>query len=186
MRDHGSSAVRSPPSPTKPATRRRLADRRAPTPRPSDSSGPISCRKENETTQRTAASDHGPPPPLCHIKSHWIPASAGMTLPFPIALAPAARRSRTDASLFLRLVLLALVLGNVRAPRRRLDRSRSLPDDIELAICLYLADEDGLVQMVILLVHLDRESVRRFERLSGHRRDHLVDVGRFGFLDRLL
>src|SRR5437773_5605224 len=56
--------------------------------------------------------------------------------------------SWTAGSLFLRLVLLALVLGNIRAPRRRLDRSRGLPDDIELAICLYLADEDGLVQMV--------------------------------------
>src|SRR5438132_6219946 len=208
MQGRGSSAVRSPPSPTKPATRRCPADSPAPTLRRSVSSGPLSCRKENETTQRTAASDHGPPPPAvphqepldpgpvvvpakagtqCRaFQSHWIPAFAGMTHPFPIALAPAARRARTDASLLLRLVLLALVLGNVRAPRRRLDRAGRLPHDVELAVCLHLADKDGLVQMVVLLVHLDRESVRRLERLTGHRGNHLVDVGRFGFLDRLL
>src|SRR5437660_5428113 len=72
MRDRGSSPVRLPPSPTKSATRRCPSDSRARTPRPSDSSWPLSSRKENKTTQRTAASDHGPPPPLCHIKKESL------------------------------------------------------------------------------------------------------------------
>src|SRR6266567_8063653 len=64
---------------------------------------------------------------------------------------PATSRSWTVASLLLRLVLLALVFGNVRAPRGRFDRARRLPHDVELAIRLYFADEHRLVQMMVLL-----------------------------------
>src|SRR6266496_3951129 len=94
MQGRGSSAVRSPPSPTKPATRRCPADSLAPTLRRSVSSGPLSCRKENETTQRTAASDHGPPPPLFHIKHHWIPGRSS----FPRKREPSVVRSKVTGS----------------------------------------------------------------------------------------
>ena len=89
------------------------------------------------------------------------------------------------ATLHLGLVLLALVLGDVGAPRLGLDRARRLPHHVELAVGLDLADEHRLVQVVVLLVHLRRDAARRLEGLAGHRGDHLVGVGALGLLDRL-
>src|SRR5215467_12071011 len=107
-----------------------------------------------------------------------------ITEPTPLAGDSRSRPSRLllrDG--LLRLVLLALVLRNVRAPWRRLDGARSLPYDVELAVGLHFANEHGLPQMMVLLVHLDGESVGGGEALSRHRDDHLVDVGALGLLD---
>ena len=57
-------------------------------------------------------------------------------------------------SLLLGLVLLALVLGDERAPRLGLDRARRLPDDVELAVLLHLADE-----AMYLVKNTNRDSV---------------------------
>src|SRR6476660_3187184 len=112
-----------------------------------------------ETKNGTAAaSDHGPPPPP----------------DYPTTL------------LLVRLVLLLLVAFDELAPRLRADRPFGLPDDVELAVLLHFADVHGLPQMVVLLVHLDLEAVRRHELLAGHRRDDLVGVGRLRLLDGLL
>jgi hypothetical protein len=44
--------------------------------------------------------------------------------------------------------------GFLSAPRLGLDRAGRLPDHVELAVGLDLADEHRLVQVVVLLVHL--------------------------------
>src|SRR5206468_5878857 len=89
--------------------------------------------------------------------------SSGMTQLFPIAARPAASRSWTVASLLLRFVLFLVVAFDVLAPGLRANRTLGLPDDIELAVLLHLADEHGLPQVMVLLVHLDREAVGRGE-----------------------
>src|SRR5258708_7511915 len=85
-----------------------------------------------------------------------------------------------------RLVLLLVVAGNERTPRLGLDRSLGLPHHVELAVGLHLADEHGLVQVMVLLVHLGRDARGRREGLAGHRRGHLLDVEALRLLDRLL
>src|SRR5258706_852522 len=85
-----------------------------------------------------------------------------------------------------RLVLLLFVAGNERAPRLALDRTRRLPDHVELAVGLHFADEHRLVQVVVLLVHLRGNARGRLEGLAGHRRAHLGDVEALRLLGRLL
>src|SRR5256885_10964002 len=51
-------------------------------------------------------------PSVVRQESRWIPASAGMTHPSPIALAPTARRSRTDASLELGFLVHNVLAGD--------------------------------------------------------------------------
>src|SRR5438128_5115595 len=51
-------------------------------------------------------------PSVVRQESRWIPASAGMTHPFPIALAPVARRSRADASLDLGFLVQDVLPGD--------------------------------------------------------------------------
>ena len=85
-----------------------------------------------------------------------------------------------------RLVRLAGVTLDVRAPWLRFDRARCLPYHVELAVGLDFADEHALVQMVVLLIHLARDAARCLEGLAGHGGDHLVNFGGLGFLYRLL
>jgi hypothetical protein len=61
-----------------------------------------------------------------------------------------------------------------------------LVDDVELAVGLHLADHHRLVQVVVALVHRQREAARRLEGLAVHRRADLVDLDGLGLLDRLL
>src|SRR5471032_2857601 len=120
------------------------------------------------------------------IARAWAASSAqagAATVPSTAASAMRARRSmsrRITFSLLLGFVFLALVFRNVRRPRLGLDRARRLPHHVELAVRLDLADEDGLVQVMVLHVHRRHETARRLEGLAGHRRDHLVGVGGLG------
>lgn len=81
--------------------------------------------------------------------------------------------------------LLAFVTGNEGAPWLCTDWTLALPHDAELTIGLNFADVDWLVQVMIGLVHFDREAIRRSELLSTHRGDHFVGVRRFGLFDSL-
>src|SRR5438552_6378060 len=76
------------------------------------------------------------------------------------------------------LVLLLVVARDERAPRLRLDRSLGLPHHVELVVGFHLADEHRLVEMVVLLVHLGRDSRRRREGLSRHGSGDLREIGR--------
>src|SRR6476659_9082910 len=113
----------------------------------------------------------------CFWNAHKKRATAGDHDPLP--------PSRTQILFLLRLVLLLVVAFDVLAPGLRADRALGLPDDVELSVLLNLADEHGLPQVMVLLVRLDREAVRRREGLAIHGRDHLVDVGRLRLGHRL-
>lgn len=91
-----------------------------------------------------------------------------------------------DAHALDRLVRLGRIAFDVRAPWLGFHRAGRLPDHVELAVGLDLADEHRLVQVVVLLVHLRQDARRRLEGLAGHGGNHLVGVGRFGFFNRLL
>src|SRR6267142_887749 len=84
------------------------------------------------------------------------------------------------------LVLLLVVARDEGTPGLRLDRPLGLPDDVELAVGLHLADENCLVEVVVLLVHLGGDARGRHEGLAGHGRGHLVDVEALRLLHRLL
>ena len=85
---------------------------------------------------------------------------------------------RSAASTGFRLqALLALVAGYEWAPRLGADRTLGLPDDAELTVGLDFTDHDGLVQMMIGLVHRQREAGGCLERLARHCRANLVDIG---------
>src|SRR5450631_2957761 len=98
-----------------------------------------------------------------------------------------ATRPRTSRpwSFLLRLVLLLVVAFDVLAPGLRANRTLGLPDDVELTVLLHFADEDRLPEVVVLLVHLDREAVRRRECLPVDRRNHFVGISRLGLRDGL-
>src|SRR5690554_1958988 len=82
--------------------------------------------------------------------------------------------------------LLGLVALDERTPRLGADRLLGLPDDVELTVLAHLADQHRLVQVVVGLVHRQREAGRRLEGLAAHGLDDLVGVGGAGLLDRLL
>src|SRR5689334_13570590 len=79
----------------------------------------------------------------------------------------------------------ALVRARVLRPRLRLHVALGARDDLELAVLEDLADEDGPVRVLVVLVHLDGADGRR-ERLAVHGRADLVDLEALGLLDRLL
>ena len=106
-------------------------------------------------------------------------------------LRPACGRTRKiDASAAARVryelqLLLAFVTRDERAPRLGANRTFGLPYDVELTVSLDFADHHRLVQVVIGLVHGQREPGRRLERLAGHCYANLVDVGGPRLLHRL-
>src|SRR6266850_876969 len=78
-----------------------------------------------------------------------------------------------------------LVPGDEGAPRLCADRGARLPHHVELPVRLHLADVDRLPEVVVRLVHLQREPRRRGEGLSGHCLAHVVDLRAAGFLHGL-
>src|SRR5690606_38004913 len=116
--------------------------------------------------------------------------AAGVQAPASQAMA---RRSRSRTTNALRIIasprlqaLLAFIAGNVRTPRLGADRPLALPHHVELAVRLDLADVDRLVQVVVGLVHLHGEAVRRLEGLAAQVVLYGIDVSCAGLLDRLL
>src|SRR5262249_51365989 len=79
----------------------------------------------------------------------------------------------------------ALVRARVLAPRLRLDEALGAGDDLELTVLHDLADEDGPVRVLVILMHLDG-AAGRGERLAVDRFAHGVDVEALGLFDRLL
>src|SRR3990167_2391449 len=76
-----------------------------------------------------------------------------------------------------RLIRLARIAFDVRAPWLGFDRAGGLPDHVELAVGLDLANEHRLVQVVVLLIHLAHHAARRLEGLARHGGDDLVHIG---------
>src|SRR5215471_3396470 len=70
---------------------------------------------------------------------------------------------------------LALVFGKIGAPRVRLYRLLGLPDDVELPVCLDLADHDRLGE-VMVGVHYRDKTARRLDVLAIHRLADGVDI----------
>src|SRR5207253_2911117 len=83
----------------------------------------------------------------------------------------ASRHSMASLILLLRPLLVA---GDEGAPGLRADRLVRLPHHVELAVALHFADEHRLPEMMVRLVHLQREAGRSREGLAGHR---LANVG---------
>src|ERR1700737_3170733 len=66
------------------------------------------------------------------------------------------------------LLRVPLVAGGERAPGPGADRTAGLPDHVELAVRLDLADHHRLPEVMVGLVHLESEPRGRGEGLAGH------------------
>ena len=61
-----------------------------------------------------------------------------------------------------------------------------LPNYVELAVCLHFADKYGLVQVMVLFIHLRHDAALRVEGLTRHRCNPTLSVSVDCLLNRLL
>src|SRR5438067_4273003 len=108
-------------------------------------------------------------------RSAWLPRAIFSSVPAstPTASTTAVMRPVIPRWLLLRPLLVA---GDERTPGLCGDRLVRLPDHVELAVALHFANEHRLPEMVVGLVHLQREAGRSREGLAGHRLGNGVDL----------